>query len=70
MRLLLKNFPILLWNSDGLHLTPEGNGVVYKEVIKVFNEAWLSAEEMPLDFPDYSEIDPKNPEKAFQQKCL
>ncbi|KAK4749662.1 hypothetical protein SAY87_027111 [Trapa incisa] len=56
--------------SDGLHLTPKGNGVVYQEVIRVFNGAWLSAEEMPLDFPHHSKIDPKNPEKAFQQKCL
>ncbi|XP_031372538.1 GDSL esterase/lipase At5g62930-like [Punica granatum] len=55
---------------DGLHLTPEGNRVVYKEVISVFNETRLSAEEMPLDCPRQSEINPKNPEKAFQQKCL
>lgn len=56
--------------SDGLHLTPEGNGVVFQEVVRVFNEAWLNAEEMPLDFPHHSEIDWKNPEKSFQQKCL
>ncbi|GLT65476.1 hypothetical protein SLA2020_379080 [Shorea laevis] len=56
--------------SDGLHLTPDGNGVVFQEVIRVFNEAWLSAAEMPYDFPHHSEIDGKNPEKAFQQKCL
>ncbi|KAF2315906.1 hypothetical protein GH714_040701 [Hevea brasiliensis] len=56
--------------SDGLHLTPEGNAVVYQEVIRVFNDAWLSAEEMPYDFPHHSEIDGKNPEKAFQQRCI
>ncbi|KAJ8753557.1 hypothetical protein K2173_022798 [Erythroxylum novogranatense] len=56
--------------SDGLHLTPEGNAVVWEEVVKVFNEAWLSAEAMPYDFPHHSEIDGKNPEKAFQQQCL
>ncbi|KAJ7945858.1 GDSL esterase/lipase [Quillaja saponaria] len=56
--------------SDGLHLTPEGNAVVYQEVLKVFNEAWLSAAEMPYDFPHHSEIDGKNPERAFQQRCL
>ncbi|MED6105996.1 hypothetical protein PIB30_000782 [Stylosanthes scabra] len=55
---------------DGLHLTQEGNGVVYQEVIKVFNEAGLSADNMPLDFPHHSEIDAKNPEGAFQQKCF
>lgn len=53
--------------SDGLHLTPEGNTVVYHEVIKVFNEAGLSANKMPLDFPHHSKIDDKNPESAFQQ---
>ncbi|XVF12075.1 hypothetical protein REPUB_Repub08aG0083300 [Reevesia pubescens] len=55
---------------DGLHLTPEGNAVVFQEVVRVLNEAWLSAAEMPYDFPHHSEIDGKNPEKAFQQKCL
>ncbi|KDP31089.1 hypothetical protein JCGZ_11465 [Jatropha curcas] len=56
--------------SDGLHLTPEGNAVVSQEVIRVFNEAWLSASEMPYDFPHHSEIDDKNPEKAFEQRCI
>ncbi|XWS50949.1 hypothetical protein CRYUN_Cryun12cG0135000 [Craigia yunnanensis] len=51
--------------SDGLHLTAEGNAVVFQEVVSVFNEAWLSAAEMPYDFPPHSEIDGKNPEKAF-----
>ncbi|XP_027331004.1 GDSL esterase/lipase At5g62930 [Abrus precatorius] len=53
--------------SDGLHLTPEGNEVVYQELIKVFNEAGLSTDKMPLDFPHHSKIDYKNPESAFQQ---
>ncbi|KAF7838322.1 GDSL esterase/lipase [Senna tora] len=56
--------------SDGLHLTAEGNAVVYQEVTRVFKEAWLSPDEMPLDFPHHSQIDYKNPESAFQQKCL
>uniref|UniRef100_A0A2N9HX25 SGNH hydrolase-type esterase domain-containing protein n=1 Tax=Fagus sylvatica TaxID=28930 RepID=A0A2N9HX25_FAGSY len=56
--------------SDGLHLTPEGNGLVHQEVTRVFNEAWLSAAEMPYDFPHHSEINGKNPEKAFQIQCL
>ncbi|KAJ8440291.1 hypothetical protein Cgig2_012727 [Carnegiea gigantea] len=55
--------------SDGLHLTPEGNAVVHKEVIRVFNKAGLVASEMPYDFPHHSEIDSKNPEKAFTIKC-
>ncbi|XP_021650672.2 GDSL esterase/lipase At5g62930 isoform X2 [Hevea brasiliensis] len=56
--------------SDGLHLTPEGNAVVYQEVVRVFNDAQLSAEEMPYDFPHHSKIDGKNPEKAFKQQCV
>lgn len=57
-------------NSDGLHLTQEGNGVVYREVIKVFNEASsLSVEEIPLDFPDHSQINPENPAETFSCLC-
>ncbi|BBH03812.1 SGNH hydrolase-type esterase superfamily protein [Prunus dulcis] len=55
--------------SDGLHLTPEGNAVVHQEVVRDFREAWFSAEEMPHDFPHHSNIDEKNPGKAFQQRC-
>ncbi|WZZ44341.1 hypothetical protein YC2023_040600 [Brassica napus] len=55
---------------DGLHLTPEGNGVVYEEVSRVFREAWLSPDEMPFDFPHHSQIDGENPSKAFQERCL
>lgn len=55
--------------SDGLHLTPEGNAVVHREVARVFDEAGLVAAEMPYDFPHHSQIDEKNPEKAFQIKC-
>lgn len=56
--------------SDGLHLTEKGNAVVYEEVVRVFSETWLSASEMPYDFPPHSEIDPKNPAKAFEEHCL
>ncbi|KAF5730857.1 GDSL-motif lipase/hydrolase family protein [Tripterygium wilfordii] len=56
--------------SDGLHLTPEGNAVVHQEVVRVLSEAGISAEVMPFDFPHHSEIDAKNPEKAFQHLCL
>ncbi|KAM5572026.1 hypothetical protein ABKV19_012215 [Rosa sericea] len=55
---------------DGLHLTPEGNAVVHQEVVRVFKEAWFSADEMPYDFPHHSVIDGKNPEKAFEQRCI
>ncbi|XP_057479979.1 GDSL esterase/lipase At5g62930-like [Actinidia eriantha] len=55
--------------SDGLHLTPEGNAVVHQEVARVFNEAGLSAPEMPSEVPHHSEIDGKDPQKAFQLQC-
>ncbi|KAK9090394.1 hypothetical protein Sjap_023571 [Stephania japonica] len=50
---------------DGLHLTAEGSALVYEEVVRVLGEGGLVASEMPFDFPQYSEIDWKNPEKAF-----
>ncbi|KAL6524476.1 hypothetical protein OROHE_016147 [Orobanche hederae] len=53
--------------SDGLHLTPEGNAVVFEQVIKIFNEAGFS--DLPYDFPSHSEIDGENPEKTFFQQC-
>lgn len=56
--------------SDGLHLTAEGNAVVHQEVVRVFNEAWFSAPEMPHDFPHHSVIDGNYPDKAFQQQCM
>lgn len=56
--------------SDGLHLTPEGNAVVHQEVVRVFNQAGLSAPEMPYDFPHHSQIGGNNPEKAFQLQCI
>ncbi|KAK8521468.1 hypothetical protein V6N12_005371 [Hibiscus sabdariffa] len=52
--------------SDGLHLTAQGNAVVFEQVVRVFKEAWLHPEEMPYDFPHHSEIDGNNPHKAFQ----
>lgn len=52
--------------SDGLHLTPEGNAVVHKEVVQTLRSVGLKAEEMPYDFPHHSRIDGSCPEKAFQ----
>ncbi|KVH98219.1 Lipase, GDSL [Cynara cardunculus var. scolymus] len=56
--------------TDGLHLTPDGNGVVFEEVVRAFKGAWLSATEMPSDFPHHSEIDPQSPQTVFHQRCL
>ncbi|KAI3967893.1 hypothetical protein MKX01_027076 [Papaver californicum] len=54
--------------SDGLHLTPEGNAVVHKEVVRVFCEAGFCPTEMPSDFPPHLEINENNPEEAFEQQ--
>ncbi|CAM8972324.1 unnamed protein product [Rhodiola kirilowii] len=56
--------------SDGLHLTEIGNGLVYQQLQKVFNENWHDAASMPFDFPHHSLIDANHPEKAFAQYCL
>lgn len=53
--------------SDGLHLTAEGNAIVHKEVVRVFRNAHLRAEEMPYDFPHHSEIGRENAEAIFKQ---
>ncbi|KAJ6799461.1 GDSL esterase/lipase [Iris pallida] len=54
--------------SDGLHLTPEGNAILHKEVVRVFRDAHFRAEEMPYDFPHHSAISGDDPEQAFLQK--
>uniref|UniRef100_A0A7N0ZYM2 SGNH hydrolase-type esterase domain-containing protein n=1 Tax=Kalanchoe fedtschenkoi TaxID=63787 RepID=A0A7N0ZYM2_KALFE len=53
--------------SDGLHLTETGNGIVYQQLQKIFNENWHDAASMPSDFPHHSLIDASHPEKAFIQ---
>ncbi|XP_073145342.1 GDSL esterase/lipase At5g62930 [Henckelia pumila] len=54
--------------SDGLHLTPEGNSIVFQEVNKVLDEAGFSA--LSYDFPPHTEIDGKNPEKTFLTNAM
>ncbi|CAK9222476.1 unnamed protein product [Sphagnum troendelagicum] len=55
--------------SDGLHLTPRGNRVVFEELVNVLNcRPYLTADELPMDFPPFSEIDWKNPSSIFQAK--
>jgi len=57
----------LYWSvSDGLHLTPEGNAVVHKEVVKTLRNAGLRAEDMSYDFPHHSKIDGSCPDMAFK----
>ncbi|XP_045804871.1 GDSL esterase/lipase At5g45920-like [Trifolium pratense] len=51
--------------SDGLHLTKEGNQLVFEEVIKKLRDEGLSLESIPIDLPHVSDIDPNDPLKAF-----
>lgn len=53
--------------SDGLHLTPDGNKIVFDEVLEKLKEKGLSLETLPHDLPlILSDIDPKDPHKAFE----
>ncbi|XP_016753308.2 GDSL esterase/lipase At5g45920 [Gossypium hirsutum] len=53
--------------KDGLHLTQEGNKVVFEEVMKKLNEGGLSLNNLAIDLPILSDIDHVDPLKAFQQ---
>nr|KJB69603.1 hypothetical protein B456_011G033300 [Gossypium raimondii] len=53
--------------SDGLHLTKEGNKVVFEEVMKKLEERGLSLEKLKADLPLIADIDHHDPLKAFQQ---
>ncbi|OMO65346.1 Lipase, GDSL [Corchorus olitorius] len=50
---------------DGLHLTPDGNKVVFEEVVKKLNEGGLSLENLKVDLPLLVDIDLGDPLKAF-----
>ncbi|XP_026412531.1 GDSL esterase/lipase At5g45920-like [Papaver somniferum] len=52
--------------SDGLHLTPTGNKIVYEEVIKKLTKEGVNVETLSADLPLLSQIDPCDPLKAFQ----
>ncbi|CAK9321087.1 unnamed protein product [Citrullus colocynthis] len=51
---------------DGLHLTRNGNKIVFEEVVKRLEEEGLSPEKLPADLPLFQEIDSNNPLKAFE----
>ncbi|KAL4019577.1 hypothetical protein IC575_018329 [Cucumis melo] len=53
--------------SDGLHLTRNGNTIVFEEVVKRLEEEGLSPETLPADLPLFSEMDSTNPLKAFEK---
>lgn len=52
--------------SDGLHLTPTGNKIVYEEVIKKLTKEGVNVETLSADLPLLSQIDPCDPLNAFQ----
>ncbi|XP_022777323.1 GDSL esterase/lipase At5g45920-like [Durio zibethinus] len=51
---------------DGLHLTQDGNKVVFEEIVKKLNEGGLSLEKLTIDLPLLADIDHGDPLKAFQ----
>ncbi|KAK6124311.1 hypothetical protein DH2020_041932 [Rehmannia glutinosa] len=51
---------------DGLHLTANGNKVVFEEVIGRLREEKISLETLPADLPLLSEINPNDPLKSFE----
>lgn len=53
--------------SDGLHLTRNGNTIVFEEVVKRLEEEGLSPVTLPADLPLISEIDFNNPLQAFEK---
>ncbi|KAH8960365.1 hypothetical protein BDL97_06G128300 [Sphagnum fallax] len=55
------------FRSDGLHLSVGGNRIVFNELVNVLNDIlFLRADKLPMDFPPFGDIDPKNPGVAFQ----
>ncbi|KAG9128658.1 hypothetical protein Leryth_026678 [Lithospermum erythrorhizon] len=46
--------------SDGLHLTPAGNTIVFEEVVRKFEEIGLKPEMLPLDLPLCNDLVPPN----------
>ncbi|OWM77355.1 GDSL esterase/lipase At5g45920 [Punica granatum] len=52
--------------SDGLHLTPAGNRIVFEEVVIKLKDSGLCLENFSVDLPLISEIDPNDPLKAFE----
>ncbi|PIN13056.1 Isoamyl acetate-hydrolyzing esterase [Handroanthus impetiginosus] len=51
--------------SDGLHLTRNGNMVVFEQVIHKLREEGISLETLPADLPLIAEIDRNDPLKSF-----
>ncbi|KAG6581348.1 GDSL esterase/lipase, partial [Cucurbita argyrosperma subsp. sororia] len=59
--------PSLLYYFDGLHLSRNGNTIVFEEVVQKLKEEGLSPEMLPADLPLLSEMDYNDPLKAFEE---
>ncbi|KZV53217.1 GDSL-motif lipase/hydrolase family protein [Dorcoceras hygrometricum] len=55
---------------DGLHLTENGNKVVFEEVVARLKEQGISPETLPADHPLLSDIDAEDPIKSFENYYL
>uniref|UniRef100_A0A0D6QZP6 Uncharacterized protein n=1 Tax=Araucaria cunninghamii TaxID=56994 RepID=A0A0D6QZP6_ARACU len=51
--------------SDGLHLTSDGNAIVFGEVLKILDARGFNFIDLPYDFPHHSMIDAEDPQKTF-----
>ncbi|GER24475.1 GDSL esterase/lipase [Striga asiatica] len=51
---------------DGLHLTRDGNKVVFEEVIARLREKQIRPDTLPSDLPLLDDIDPNDPLKSFE----
>ncbi|KAJ8616441.1 hypothetical protein MRB53_035813 [Persea americana] len=52
--------------SDGLHLTPSGNRIVFEEVVAALTKEGISVDTLPVDLPLFSQIDSSDPQKSFR----
>lgn len=50
-----------------MHLTPQGNRVVFEQVVLKLKDEGLRLETLPVDLPLIADIDTKDPLKAFQR---
>lgn len=51
--------------SDGLHLSPDGNKLLFEKLLAVLKEEGLSSEEMDLDFIEHCLVDANEPANSF-----
>ncbi|XP_073135109.1 GDSL esterase/lipase At5g45920-like [Henckelia pumila] len=52
--------------ADGLHLTGNGNKVLFEEVVARLKQKGISLENLPADQPLLADIDAKDPLKSFE----